>query len=35
MMAKKQQPSDSALPRDVDGQVLDARLLNGLRVEFH
>src|SRR5262249_30049670 len=28
-------PSDSALPRDVDWQVLDARLLNWLRVELH
>src|SRR5262249_20929010 len=28
-------PSDPALPRDVDWQVLDARLLNWLRVELH
>src|SRR5262245_49245603 len=28
-------PSDSALPRDVDWQVLDARLLNRLWVELH
>src|SRR5262249_43160790 len=28
-------PSHSALPRDVDWQVLDARLLNWLRVELH
>src|SRR5262245_30878241 len=28
-------PSDSPLTRDVDGQVLDSRLLNWLRIEFH
>ena len=29
------EPSDSPLARDVDGQVLDPRLLNWLRIELH